>query len=136
MRAHQKLERRRAARQTEQRRREAEELAQREFERLRRESESRREPGPLPMPGTEQPPFDARSGSPLVWVMQWLNVIEDPWYRFAARLALIAGFLGLIFYALGSPARYPLFLIAVLLLGGFGWRRRRWDRWDRWDRWR
>jgi hypothetical protein len=133
MRLHQKRERLRAAREAEQRKRENEELAQREFERLRRESEARREQ-PAPMPGSELPPFAARGSSPLLWLLQWLNAIEDPWYRLAARLGVIAAFIGLVIYALGSPARYPLFLLAALLLGGLGPRRRRWDRWDRWGR--
>jgi hypothetical protein len=128
MRVHQRRERLRAVREAERQRREAEELAQREFERLRREPA-----GPLPIPGTQQPaPFETRTGSPLVWLLQWLSAIEDPWYRFAARTAVIAAFVGLVIYALGSPARYPLFLLAALLLGGLGPRRRRWNRWDRW----
>jgi hypothetical protein len=135
MREHQRVERGRARRQAEERRREAEALAEREVEKLRRESAARAEPVLTPVPGTVHPPFDFGSASPLVWAMRGLQVIQDPWYRFAARLALIGAFAGLVVWSLSSPARYPFFLLAVLLLGGGGFRRRRWRRWDRWDRW-
>jgi len=125
MRAHQKLERRRAVQEAEQRRREAEELAEREIGKLRRQHE----PGSSPVPGTTHPPFDFEGASPLLWMLRGLRVIEDPWYRFGARLAAIGAFIGLVGYALSSPTRYPLFLLAVLLLGGGGLRRGRWDRW-------
>jgi hypothetical protein len=133
MRAHQRSARRRSLEQAEQRRREGEALAERELEKLRRESAARREPEQPPVPGTVHPPFDYAGASPLVWALRALGMIEDPWYRFAARLALIGGFLGLLVFSLSSPARFPFFLLAALLLGGAGLgRRRRWDRWDRW----
>jgi hypothetical protein len=133
MREHQRIERRRAQREAEERRREAEALAERELEKLRRESAGQREPVLPPVPGTVHPPFDYAGASPLVWALRGLQVIQDPWYRFAARLAVIGTFIGLVVWSLSSPARYPFFLLAVLLLGGGGLRRRR--RWDRWDRW-
>jgi hypothetical protein len=133
MRAHQRGERRRAREENEKRRREAEELAERELEKLRRESAARRETVLPPVPGTiHESPFASASASPLVWLLRGLSVIEDPWYRFGARVLVIGAFLGLVFYALSSPARYPLFILAAVLLGGaFGGRR-----WDRWGRWR
>ena len=140
MHAHQRGERRRAREENEQRRREAEELAERELAKLRQEAAARRETLlPPPVPGTiHEAPFQSAGGSPLVWLLRGLSVIEDPWYRFGARVLVIGAFLGLVFYALSSPARYPLFILAAILLGGaFGGRRwNRWDRWDRWGRWR
>jgi hypothetical protein len=147
MRAHQRRERRRAEREAEEqrereeqeRRKQAEELAQREFERIRRETEARRDPMSEPIPGTANPPpFEFGRASPLVWIMRTLGSIEDPWYRFGARLAVFTAFVGLLLYSLSSPNRYPLLILALLLLGGgmAGPRRDRWRRWDRWDRWR
>jgi hypothetical protein len=136
---HQRGERRRAARRSEEERRRAEELAQREFERIRRETEARPEAGPIPVPGTTNlPPFGFESASPLLWMMRALGAIEDPWYRFGARLALVGVFVGLILYSVSAPGRYPLLILALLLLGGGGLRagRYRRGRWDRWDRWR
>jgi hypothetical protein len=137
MHAHQRAERRSAARQSEQERKRAEQLAQQEFERIRRESEQRPAPGPFPVPGTTNlPPFEVQSASPLLWLLRALGGIEDPWYRFGARLALIGALIGLILYSVSAPGRYPLLILALLLLGGGGlrggYRRGRWDRWDRW----
>jgi len=138
MRAHQRHERRRAEREAEEQRKAAEALAQREFERIRRETEARRAPVREPIPGTtDLPPFELGSASPLVWLLRSLRVIEDPWYRFGARLLVISAFVGLLVFSLSGPQRYPFLILAVLLLGGgMGGRRGRWNRWDRWDRWR
>lgn len=132
---HQHVERRGEPRRSDEERRRAEELAQREFERIRQEAGQQAGAGPIPAPGsTHLPPLDLGSASPLVWALRALGAIEDPGYRFGARLALIGALVGLIAYSLSAPGRYPWMIFALILIGGGVLRGRRYARLDRLDR--
>jgi hypothetical protein len=136
MRAHQKRARARSAARAEQQRREALEAADRMLEAQRRESAANRVPSPWSEDGAtvpgQAPDLDFGGVSPLAWLVRSLSVIEDPWLRVGARVALIGAFVALLWYSLSSPGRYPLFVILLLLLGGGGLRGRRWRRRQWW----